>query len=336
MTVLYVTSAQRGAGKTAFCATLADELSRKGKRTAVFKPFGEAPQSGLDPDVVIFHRLLGQPEPERHFPVEDGRLGAGLLNDVKDAASETLEKQDILLVEGSSGISDVASRQLADSLDARVLVVAKNETGMDASDLTRWQGLFGDRLLGVAINGFTRYQGADLVSKLLPSVNSAGLNCLGAIPEDRKLLSVTAGQLASHLKGRFIMHEELADSLVEHYMVGGPGLDEGALYFGLRENKAVIVRGDRPDVQMAALQTPLSCMVLTQGIGPTEYVLNEAELEDVPIIVVESDTLSTMASLNSVQDSARFDHPAKLDRFRELLREHVDLAAIYAGLGLAA
>ena len=65
--------------------------------------------------------------------------------------------------------------------------------------------------------------------------------------------------------------------------MGGWGLDAGELYFGLRESKAVIVRGDRPDMQMAALTTPTTCMLLTQGIEPIEYVRNEAELEEVPI-----------------------------------------------------
>ena len=167
-------------------------------------------------------------------------------------------------------------------------------------------------------------------------MESRGLASLGVIPEDRSLLGVTVGQVASHLKGRYVVGEVLADSLVQHFLVGGFGMDSGLEYFGLRDNKAVIVRGDRPDVQMAALQTPTTCMVLTKGIEPIEYVLNEAELEEVPVVVVESNTLDTMAALSAVQDLARFDHPAKLARYVELLEEHVDVGAILSGLGMAA
>ena len=225
---------------------------------------------------------------------------------------------------------------MVEALDASVVLIAKYQSGMDAAGMAKWPGTYGERLLGIAINGLTRYQGIDAKRELIPSIRSEGLTPLGLIPEDRRLLAVTVEQLVSHLGGRFVHGDEFGDRLVEHYMVGGLGLDSGTVYFGLRDNKAVIVRGDRPDIQMAALQTPVACMLLTGGIEPIEYVGYEAELEEVPIIVVQPDALSTMASLNDLTDTARFDHPAKLERLAELMREHIDLEAISAGLGLAA
>ena len=117
-------------------------------------------------------------------------------------------------------------------------------------------------------------------------------------------------------------------------MVGGLGLDSGESYFSLRENKAVIIRGDRPDVQMAALATTTSCMVATNDVEPIEYVVNEAELDEVPIILVRDDTLTTMDSLNSLQQGVRFNHPPKLERFASLMTEHVNLDAIYGALDI--
>jgi BioD-like phosphotransacetylase family protein len=336
MSVLYVASDRRGAGKTALCSTLAHELGRQGKRAAVFKPFPAAGKDEPDPDAGVFTHLLGQPATGKYLAPPRKALTTKLLGDIKRIADKALEDNDVLLVEGSPAISDEASRQMVEALDARVLVVAKFEPGLDASELAGWRELFGDRLLGVVINGRTRYQGTDVADRLMPSMEAQGLPTLGVIPEHRRLLAVTVGHLASHLNGRFIVGEESSDRLVEHFLVGGPGMDPGELYFSTRENKAVIIRGDRPDIQMAALPTPTACMLLTQGIEPIEYVINEAELEMVPIVVVQSDTLTTMASLESLQDGARFDHPAKLDTFADLLREHVDLPAIFSGLGLAA
>ena len=114
------------------------------------------------------------------------------------------------------------------------------------------------------------------------------------------------------------------------------GLDWGVLYFGIRENKAVIVRGDRPDIQMAALHTPTSCLILTNGIEPVEYIVNEADLEEVPIVVVDSTTIDTMAALNTLQGGVGFDHTAKVDRFRVLLQENVDLGKVLERLGVGA
>ena len=334
MSVLYVVSDQRGAGKTAFCAALAAELDRQGKRTAVLKPLktGDRP----DRDVEVFQDLLGKAHVGESLPAVDSPLTVDVLDQIKALSDETMEGHDVLLVEGPSNISEQDSRQIIETLAARVVLVVKFRPDLEASRLATWREAFGEQLLGVVVNGLTRYQNADAINELLPSIRSQGLIPLGLIPEDRRLLGVTVGQLASHLEGRFVLGDDSIDGLVEHFLVGGLGLDSGALYFGLRENKAVIVRGDRPDIQMAALQTPVTCMVLTQGVEPIEYVSYEAELEEVPVIVVESDTLTTMASLNTLQDAVRFDHPAKLERMSKLMREHVDLPAIHAGLGFAA
>ncbi len=332
--VLYIASDQRDAGKTASCTTLAHELIQQGKRAAVFKPAPAADPSHTDPDTGIYQSLLGQSTTDWPFPPLDGDLTPKLAKEIRDSSAKIAQELDVLLIEEAPGVSKEASRQLVDTLDARVLVISRYRPDLHASDLSPWRELFGERILGFIVNGLTRHVGTSTTNGLLPSMSSEGLVSLGTIPEDRRLLGVTARQLVSDLDGRFIAGEDSADGLVEHLLVGGMGLDSGKLYFGLWEDKAVIVRGDRPDIQMAALGTPTSCLLLTQGIEPIEYVQYEAEQEQVPVAVVQSDTLTTMNSLNTVLGDARFDHPAKLDRFTELLRQHVDTASIYAGIGL--
>ena len=332
MNVLYVTSDQRGAGKTAFCTTLAHQLIERGKRAVVWKPIGGAD----DPDAAIYKHLLGQAHDGGPRRAPKRGVTPALLEKIKSAAGEAAEGQDVLLVEGSSDLSVGDSQRIADALDAKVVVVARYDAGLDAARLSDWGAPFGDRLLGYVINGLTRYRGKDLTSRLLPSMESRGMVTLGVIPEDRTLLGVSVGQLTTHLEGRYLIGEELPDTLIEHFLVGINGMDAAVEYYGLRDRKAVIVPGDRPDIHMAVLQTPTACLLVTRGIEPIEYVTYEAELEEIPVVLVESNTLDTMAALNTIQQGARFDHPAKLERYSELLEQHVDTAAIRAGLGLAA
>ena len=335
MNVLYVTSDQAGAGKTAICAALASDLRSRGRPAAVFKPLRAQDAVGDDPDPGTFAALLGQPVADWPFPQLKSGITPSLDRDITRAYERVADGNDALLVEGAPDIPERVSKRLVRMLGARVLAVAAYRPGLDASRLPRWRAAFGESLLGTVITGHTRYRSREVEAGVLPSLRSEGLSPLGAIPEDRGLGGVSVRQIADHLKGRFVVCEELADRLVEHFMIGGLGLDSGEAYFRLRENKAVIVRGDRPDIQMAALMTPTACMVLTQGIEPIEYVQYEAELEEVPLIVVESDTLATMASLGSLTNGSRLDHPGKLERFAALLREHVDVGAIYAGLGIS-
>ena len=331
MTVLYVASDQEGAGKTALCATLARMIEQRGKGVAVFKPVA---RDGQDSDAGVYHSLLSQRAEGWPIGRPEKGLDQGTLEKVRAAFESVSQGADVVVVEGSCALTPQESRQLADALDAKAVVVARYRQDLVASHLKEWTQIFEGRLLGFVINGLTRYLGTEARTRLLPSMESEGLASLGIIPEDRRLLGVTVGQLAEHLEGRFIVCGEKSDGLVEHFLVGGFTMDAGELYFGLRDNKAAVIRGDRPDMQMAALATPTACIILTKGIEPIEYVRYEAEQEEVPMMVVQADTLGTMAALNSLMDRARFDHPLKVSRFAELLEEHVDLPALFGALGV--
>ena len=206
--------------------------------------------------------------------------------------------------------------------------------GKDADDLSEWPAAFGERLIGMVVNGRTQYQGTAVETEFIPALEALGIRTLGVVPEDRKLVSATIDQIVECLEGRYLQGEEHGDRIIEHFLVGGMGLDRGTLYFGIREDKAVIVRGDRPDIQMAALHTPTSCLILTNGAEPVEYIVHEADLEEVPIVIADTDTLDTMKALRTLQDGVRFDHPDKVERFGALLRENVDLGPVFERLGV--
>lgn len=324
MAVLYIASDRSGAGKTALAASLASILAEDGVTVGVIKPLA-GPD---DPDADVFADLLGIAPGSPALSPPAKRVSPKLVAAVKEACAAAQDGKDVLIVEGAAELPPQDHTKLADTLDAAVVVVAGHSPGMDAGPLAGWAEQIGDRLLGFLVNGVTRYQERDVAKRLLPAMKSQGLKSLGAIPEDRRLLGVSVAQITEHLDGRYLSGQTLDDGLVEHFMVGGMGMDSGRDYFALHDNKATIVRGDRPDIQMACLETPTTCMVLTEGTDPIEYVLNEAELEEVPVVVTESDTLTTMKILNGVQERARFSHPAKLARFSELLRRHADLETI--------
>ncbi len=336
MSVIYVTSDQPGAGKTALCSTLARRLASEGRTVAAIKPIaGPASGDDADPDPGIYEHLLGN----RHGGEPAVVPSSGLDDDTVSAAAEAVGQlaadNDIVIVEGADGLSPSEAGRVAEALDARTVLMVRFRPDLASEDLKPWQDAIGSRLAGCLINGLSAYQGTAAASGLVPALESSGMTMLGVVPEDRRMLAVQVGDIARHLDGRFLLGENKSDTLVEHVMVGGQSLDAGELYFGIHDSKAVVVRGDRPDIQMAALNTPTACMVITKGIEPIEYVTYEASEEDVPVMLVQTDTIATMEALDTVQELARFDHPAKLERFAELLDGNTDLPAIYAAVGLA-
>ena len=342
MTAIYITSDNAGVGKTAVCVTLAGYLSREGKKVALFKPFHlQCGSSGIDPDIEILKQAANvKGKSDAIWPielVENGDLKEISLDNVLKAFREATSGSDISIVEGLSGLDDPigsSARSLVENMDASVIVVIGYVPELDLDHVLKAKQLFGNRLAGVILNGVTRYKIRDVKAGFVPMIESEGIKVLATIPEDRRLLGVSVGQLAQHLNGQFLNLEEKKDNFVERYLVGGMILDWGVLYFERFAHKAVIVRADRPDIQMAALRTPTSCIVLTGGNTPIEYVSYEAQEEEVPLIQVETDTLATTEALESLHEKALFDHPMKHEQFQALMSEHGDWEALCSSLGL--
>ena len=343
MAVLYITSDQPGGGKTALASALARQLSPAvGAARAVgyFKPFSPRPHD--DPDVAFMDQdvLCGtheaiQPVP---MPTQDGK-GQALAEDVARERRQSIESlaaaQSLVLVEGPSlSYAEVdalpTSVRMAELLDAGVLLLVRYKPGLDVEQILAAGQPFRERLLGVLINAVTRYKERDVRLELGPAIESHGLKFLGAIPEDRLMLSVTVGQLAEHLDGEWVLGREKAGELVQNLLIGGNIMDWGPTYFGRAASKAVIVRGDRPDIQLAALSTPTTCLVLTGGHQPAEYVYYQAQQEDVPLLVVKTDTMATAQALETVTQRCAVHHLGKLDRFQELIRSHSNIESIQA------
>ena len=343
MAILFITSTVPLAGKTALVGSLALQLSGAGEGIKYFKPFSSTPQ--WDADVDFIHRSVladGDSTHPDQLVMPEGLEGRQPLSD--EAAREvrmSLEGlaagQGTVLVEGPSlvtadGIASSISSELAALLDARVVLIVRYGPGLNVDQVLEACEPFGQRLLGVFINYVTQYRERHIRLELAPAIESRGVKFLGAIPEDRLLSSVTVGQIAQHLDGQWVFGEDGAQELVENFLIGGNIMDRGTTYFGRKEGTTVIVRGDRPDIQLAALSVPVTCLVLTGGHEPIQYVYYQAEQQGVPLFVVQTDTISTAHALDTVLARSTFHHPRKLERFKELTQACVDVAAIKAGL----
>ena len=124
------------------------------------------------------------------------------------------------------------------------------------------------------------------------------------------------------------------DALVEYLMVGAMTAGSALTYFRRRPNKAVITGGDRHDVQLAALETSTRCLILTGNQRPSAVVLNRAKEVDVPIIVVEPDTLTTVQMVEPIFGKTALHQDRKSEYFQDLLEERFDFARFYDVVGL--
>jgi len=155
------------------------------------------------------------------------------------------------------------------------------------------------------------------------------------LPEDRILFSLTIGELAEHIKGEILNNAGKSAEVVENFMLGAMTVDSGLDYFGRKANKAVVVRGERPDMQLAALETATKCLVLSGGVSPSYAVLRRAQDKGIPIILTKGDTISTVNSIELALGKTRFNQVEKLSRLSEITEQRFNFQAVYKALGLA-
>ena len=325
MNVIYVASDRPGAGKTATALALTSALRQRGMKTGYFKPFCANPHNDAD---VNFAKSMGDdvldPVPLR--VTEINHPTPAVVVEQAQAIASAAKDWDALVVEGPSlsvgdeDLSDI-SHHLSRGLNAKVVAVVAYATRPYSDELSRISDTFRDDLLGVFVNQVIRHRVRE-VERML------GANVLGIVPEDRLMLSVSLNQVAAALESAWVWGEEQGESLVERYLIGGNFMDSGDHYFNRMDNKAVIVRGDRPDIQLSALTGQVTGMINTGGHQPVEYLLHEVEQLDVPLMVTPHRTAAAVEALGSILNEANPYHPRKISRFLHLLRKHCNIDAV--------
>ena len=309
MATLIIASISDRAGKTAIAAALAALLGTDGAPAAVGRVSDGSAAS--DADKAVFASLLpGNPEI------------SGAVGEIASNISKAAGNSKIIVVEGSSDTN--SNLDLANTTDGLVLLVTQYGEGIAAAAKE-----YGARLAGVVINGLPKYRAEDAADTIAADLQAAGTKLLGSIPDDRRMLAPKLGQVAELLGGQFLSGEGQWEQLLDNFLIGGLVLDWGPYYFSSRKNTGVIVRGDRPDVQLAAIQTETTrALVLTKGVRPVEYVIYEAAQRDIPIVVVPGNTHDVAEQLEGLQPQVNFDHADKLVRMVDLVSEHLDIAAL--------
>lgn len=308
MGVLYVVSAEEGAGKTAICAGIAANLRNAGKKVGYLKP-QVVDKSLPDGDIGFMRKILGL---------------ADLVN-----APDIVKGRDTVLVEATLGknVDAAASRAAygaAKEMKAATMVVeAYAEKPSAYTDL--YKG-FGEGLLGVVINKVPQSQVKRVKEEVAKQFVAAGIKVLGVIPENRALLAITVGELAASIQGKILNNDDKVEELVENYMLGALVVDSGKDYFGRKSGKAAVIRQDRPDMQLAALETPTACIVLGGSREPPfQSVMSKAETKGVPVITTEAALPDIVASIENTLVNTRLHQEKKLVKLAEIVQQNLDM-----------
>ena len=354
MATLYVTSTETFSGKSALCVGIAKRLRQDGFAIGYMKPVSSGSRlvAGLvDEDAEFFKHTFELPDalddmvpigigPRTVEAILTGESQTDFAANLMAAYQRVSAGRDVVVLEGGANLREgylvgLPTAEVAQMLGAGALVVVKYNDDLQILDdaLTARKRL-GDTLVGVVLNAIPRQRMPFVQETVKPGLEARGVPVLAVLPRERLLLSVSVGDLRDFLSGKVLCCPDKMDELVEHLMVGAMSVDSALSYFRRKPNKAVITGGDRPDIQLAALETSTKCVILTGNLQPSPIILGRAEEVGVPMILVRQDTLTAVEVIERFFGKTRFHLDKKVRRFEEMLEDRFDFERLYQALGL--
>jgi len=355
MKSLYITSAERYSGKTATCLALGLRMQLDGYHIGYLKPVSLQPwrigSRITDEDAAFVKQVLNLPsEPWELSPIVitpeflHQRLvdpaPENLLDKVIEAFQNAGRGQEMLILEGGGSLREgfvvgLPSVVVVKELGSQVLLVAKyREEIRMLDDVLSAQARLGEFFFGVLINRVPE-DASDFVNRIaVPFLERKGVKVFGVIPEVRGLSALTVGELITLLGAEVLTHYQRTEALVENLTVGAMTAEAALSRFRRSSNKAVITGGDRTDIQLAALETSTTCLILTGNLRPSPLVIKQSEEFGIAVLLVRTNTMETIEQIEKFFGKTRLGQTTKLKQFQSLLDSHLDKDRLYHSLGL--
>lgn len=215
-----------------------------------------------------------------------------------ESAYATLGKdKDVMIVAGSGSMysgkyCNVDGISVIKALGIKGLVIDRYVKELNYDYLMAMKEVLGDQLVGVLLNDIPASFKDELDLLLHPFLESKGIKVLGKIPSDPLMGAIKVADLADRLGGKVITAQDKSDRVVENFLIGTMQVENFMTHFRKSRKSAIIVGGDRSDVQLVALEGQCQCLVLTGNLYPNDIIMTRAEVLEVPIVVVRDDTFT--------------------------------------------
>jgi hypothetical protein len=353
MIPLYIGSTGGYTGKSLVSMGLGHAFKRDGLRVGYFKPVGILPTMVddivTDTDAWRIYRALEMSDPltdicpvvlTQELAVKGyNKELKGLLTKIVKSFKNISQHKDIMLIGGYGSIYtgsflNLQGLRVIKRLNAKALVVVKYDGEYIVDYVLQAKKDLGDRFIGVILNKVTQEHLEGVKEFAAPFLNRKGIDILGILPHDPVVGSITVEELNEMLGGKVLCGHDKLGTLVENFLIGAMQVDKAMEYFKKTRNNAVIVGGDRSDIQLSAIESGSVCLILSGELYPSEIIISIAEQKNIPILVVREDTYSIAKKLEKLSVRLRLRDKSKVARGMNLVAENVDFPLLYKKLGI--
>jgi BioD-like phosphotransacetylase family protein len=353
MISLYVGSTSGYSGKSLVSMGIGLKLKKDGLRVGYFKPIGILPIKVenilTDKDAWFIYRVF---ELKDHVaevcPVvltQEVTVKAylkdmkGLLKKIERSFQQLSQDKDIMIIGGSGSIYSwnilgASGLKVIKRLNAKVLIVVKYEGEFCVDYILQAEKDLGDHFIGVIFNKVTHEFRQSVDDYVVPFLKRKGIDVIGILPQDPLVGSITVEELNEMLGGKVLCCHDRINNLVERFLIGAMQVDKATEYFKMTKNNAVIVGGDRADIQLSAIESGTECLVLTGELYPSEVIISRAEQKNIPIVVVRDDTYTVAKKVERLSVRLRLRDKAKVAHGTDLVMKNLNFPLLYKHLGI--
>ncbi len=316
MKKLVVASARENAGKTTTIIGIGKKI---GGKIGYMKPFGDRiyyrKKRLWDYDSVAMVKIFGIEEEPENLSVgfEHSKLTymynkETMESKIKEIFNDISKGKDIVFIEGCKNITYGASVYLdtfsiAKYLDSPILLVLSGRDEDIFDDAIRFKEIAEDKnieILGVILNKIKNIKDWKEINS--NRLKKEGMKIFGIIPEIKELSFLIAGFVADQLFAKVIAGDDALDNEIENIFIGAMSASAAIKNPLFNKNKKLIITsGDRTDFILASIEDGTSCIILTNNIVPPARIIDRAEENKIPLLLVPWDTYTTAKRVESIK-----------------------------------
>ncbi len=344
MVAIFLASVTPYTGKNVIAMGLAQQFRKRKRSVGFFKPIGpkaaRVDDAYADEEAVLFKKALRLAEPLATIcPVvlSDSALadllrgrGEGARERILSAYKAAARGKSVMVCAGMGRLSAGTAlgypmSQFVEDVQARVVAVERFTWPLETLDgILEMKARVPDRFAGVVFNRVPEALAPQIEQAVRPFLRARGVDVLGVIPQDAVLSAIPVSDLVATLGAKVLCGADKLENLVEHFSIGAMTVDAALPHFRRYPNKAVIVGGDRADIQLAALETSTRCLILTGDLYPNARILARAEEAGVPVILAPMETSAAAEACDQLHGWLSLHNAAKIARATTLVAQRLD------------
>jgi hypothetical protein len=351
---LYIGATSGFSGKNLLAMGIGLKFQKEGYKVGYMKPVGTLPSEQDnkmgDEDAFFVQDILGLQEDldlvspvlvthDLHMQIFSEGC-PDLMTKIIQAYHELEKDKDLMLVCGSGSYlhtgkyCNIAGLDVSQALGNKVILIDRFFKEFNYDYLLGAKEHLEDDLIGVVFNSVPESH-LHIVDELLkPLLERRQVSVLGSIPDDPILNAIKISELASRLGGKIITVPHKAEKIVENFLIGTMQVENFMTHFRKRKHAAVIVGGDRSDLQLVAIEGQCPCLILTGNLYPNDIILTRSEVVEVPIIVVREDTYTIAKKMENILESIKLRDQVKIEHGYQILDSLLDWETIKKEMSL--